>query len=318
MTPRFDVLGFGAVAVDDLLYVEDYPQPDTKMRVLAQRRDGGGLAGTALVAAARMGARTAYCGILGDDELSNFTIRELEREGVDCSNVLKREEARPFHSTIIVVPSKQQRTILYSATGVIGALPEQVTELLISDCRLLFVDHTVAEAGLRAAELAHASGIPVIADFETFEADNHPELVDLMRLVDHVVVGIGFAQHVTGTDNPEDMVRALSSTRRASCVVTAGIRGCWYAEGNGAVRHFPAFQVETVDTNGCGDVFHGAYAASIVRGESIGDAIRVASAAAALKATVAGSRSGIPNRDTVDRFLAANLPEWEANTNMAL
>lgn len=71
----------------------------------------------------------------------------------------------------------------------------------------------------------------------------------------------------------------------------------------------PAFQVETVDTNGCGDVFHGAYAASLVRGESIDAAIRVASAAAALKATVAGSRNGIPDRKTVDRFLTENLPD---------
>ena len=35
----------------------------------------------ALVAASRLGARAAYCGVLGDDDLSRFTIQELEREG---------------------------------------------------------------------------------------------------------------------------------------------------------------------------------------------------------------------------------------------
>ncbi len=49
----FDILGFGAVAVDDLLYVDAYPPPDSKIRVRRRRRQCGGLTGTALVAAAR-------------------------------------------------------------------------------------------------------------------------------------------------------------------------------------------------------------------------------------------------------------------------
>jgi sulfofructose kinase len=91
--------------------------------------------------------------------------------------------------------------------------------------------------------------------------------------------------------------------------VTAGERGCWYAEYDGPVQHFPAFQVEVVDTTGCGDVFHGAYIASLAQGESIGRAIQVASASAALKATSGGGRSGIPDRDTVDRFISTVHPK---------
>jgi sulfofructose kinase len=59
-----------------------------------------------------------------------------------------------------------------------------------------------------------------------------------------------------------------------------------------------------VDTTGCGDVFHGAYAACIARGERVDMAIQVASAAAGLKATQPGGRRGIPDRAAVDRFLA--------------
>ena len=61
------------------------------MRIKERRREGGGLTGTALVAAARLGARVAYRGVLGNDELSRFTIQELEREGVDCSTILRRD-----------------------------------------------------------------------------------------------------------------------------------------------------------------------------------------------------------------------------------
>jgi sugar/nucleoside kinase (ribokinase family) len=64
--------------------------------------------------------------------------------------------------------------------------------------------------------------------------------------------------------------------------------------------------VNALDTTGCGDVFHGAYAAGLARGMDVEDRIRFASAAAALKATKHGGQSGIPKRSTVEKFLGRN------------
>jgi sugar/nucleoside kinase (ribokinase family) len=66
MSGPIDVLGLGAVAVDDLVYLAEYPRPDSKVRVIRRERHAGGLTGTALVAASRMGRRCAYGGVLGD------------------------------------------------------------------------------------------------------------------------------------------------------------------------------------------------------------------------------------------------------------
>ena len=77
MMRRWDVLGIGAVAVDDLIYLDGFPTPEAKMYIAEETRQGGGLAGTALVAAARLGVRAGYIGVLGDDELSRYTIAEL-------------------------------------------------------------------------------------------------------------------------------------------------------------------------------------------------------------------------------------------------
>lgn len=306
MTPRWDILGLGAVAVDDLLYVDHYPIPDTKQPVLSRRREGGGLTATALVAAARLGARTAYATTLGEDELSHFSIEALEREGVDCSLIQRRPDARPFHSIIIVDEATGQRTILYTKEGVASFPPAEVTEAMVSNCRAVFVDNRAAAAGLRAAELAHQHGIPVIGDIEL---EIEPEARQLMDQIDHLIVGVELARRVTGETQVEAMVRALTGQKRACCVVTAGAQGCWYAEWGGPVRHVPAFPVQPVDTNGCGDVFHGAYAACLVQGESVAAAIEVASAAAAIKATRPGGRSGIPDRATVERFLKMQRQE---------
>lgn len=300
MSARWDVLGFGAVAVDDLIYVDQHPLPGSKMLVRDKQRQGGGLAGTALVAAARLGAKTAYCGVLGDDDLSRFTRRELEREGVDCAPILHDPAARPIHSIVIVDLSTGDRSILFSMAGVREPGPADITPELVARCRVVFVDHTLVETGARIIELAHAQGIPVVGDIE---AVRHPRVLDLVHQIDHLIVGMHLAGQVTGEDEPAAMVRALSGPERACCVVTAGERGCWYTKGGGEVCHFPAFRVEVVDTTGCGDVFHGAYAACIAGGQSVRRAVQIATATAGIKATQPGGRGGIPDLPTVERFL---------------
>ncbi|MCS7261698.1 MAG: PfkB family carbohydrate kinase [Anaerolineae bacterium] len=307
MSDRWDVLGLGVAAVDDLFYVERFPRPNTKTPIQAQERQGGGLTGTALVAAARLGVRAAYLGILGDDPLSRFALESLESEGVDCTPVLRHPDARPVYAVVIVDRSSGERTIFYTTAGYMPVPSERIEAQLIQRCRVLFVDYTAGEGGLYATMLAHRFGIPVVADIEREQA---PAVAELISQVDHLIVDVEIAARLSGETQPPSMVRALARRERACCVVTAGEKGCWYAEWGGEVHHFPAYRVEVVDTTGCGDVFHGAYAACIARGEPVARAIQVASATAALKATQPGGRSGIPTWSVVEAFLntAAHVP----------
>lgn len=301
MTSGWDVLGLGVVTVDDFLYVDRFPRSNTKQRLLAKHREGGGLTATALVAASRLGASTAFVAVLGDDDLSRFALNELEREGVDCSPVLRRESAHPIHAVIIVDRSTGERTILYTMDGHTPVAPDEIPADLIARGRVLFLDSTAGAGGLRALELAHHLGVLVVADIEQ---EGAPGMAELLPRVDHLIVDVAVAGRVTGKSDPEGMVRALMSPECACSVVTDGERGCWYAERDGVVHHFPACRVEVVDTTGCGDVFHGAYAAGIARGEPVAQAIRIATATAGLKATQPGGRSGIPTRPVVEAFLA--------------
>jgi sulfofructose kinase len=302
---KWDILGFGVIAVDDLLYVETYPGPDSKERVVEERREGGGLAGTAMVAAARLGARVAFGGVLGDDDRSRFTIAALEREGVDCSVIHHQAEARPTHSTIVVERSTGRRTILYYGDGAV--CPDiRHFEQAIAGCRVLFLDNTVAPFAFDAVAVAHAHGIPVVVDLERTPDENARRLA---READHVILGVVFAGRLTGLTDPAAMVRALRRPNHSACIVTVGEEGCWYstpATGD-EVQHWWSYNVKAVDTTGCGDVFHGAYATMIARGWSIDYAIRVATATAAIKATRPGGRSGIPDLNTVETFMLDNV-----------
>ncbi len=303
MNPAHDVLGLGCVAIDDLLYVAGYPAADTKMQVQRRERHCGGLTATALVAVARLGSRAVFGGVLGDDDLSQFVLNRFREEGIGVQYMKRRPEARPIHSIIVVDESTKTRTIFYNLEGAFGAEPDWPGEEVIRSSRVLFVDHFGIEGMTRAARVAREAGIPVVADLESNE---HPRFPELLELVDHAIVSRDFAAKLTGEQEPAAAVLRLWSPVRQAAVVTCGDRGCWYvgSDAPAAVRHQPAFAVEVVDTTGCGDVFHGAYASALARGLDLPSRVLFASAAAALKAMRRGGQAGIPDRRRVEDFLA--------------
>lgn len=301
MSEGFDVLGLGSVAVDDLLYVDAYPPAETKVRIRRRERQGGGLTATALVAAARAGARCAYAGILGDDDDSRYVLDNFARENIDVGQVVRRDGVRPIHSTIIVDETAHTRTIFFDLQGTVGADAAHPPAAVIEASRVLFVDHYGIEGMIRAARIARSAGVPVVADLER---DEWPGFNELLALVDHLIVSRDFASKRTGESEPAAAVQKLWSAARRTVVVTCGSDGCWFREaGESSPRHQPAFLVQTVDTTGCGDVFHGAYAAALARGLDLEARIRFASAAAALKAKQRGAQAGIPSRSAIDAFL---------------
>ncbi|MGO9112354.1 MAG: PfkB family carbohydrate kinase [Thermoguttaceae bacterium] len=299
MNNSFDILGLGCTAVDDLLYLDAHPAPDAKAPIRGRERQCGGLTLTALVAAARMGCRCAYAGMLGDDELSRVVVQRLVDEGIDVAHICRRANARPIRSTILVDRGRQTRTILFEVGELLGADSNWPHEDLIRGAGALIVDHYGTEGMIRAARIARAARIPVVADFESADDPRFPTLI---ALVDHLILSRDFALRITNTKDPALAARSLWTSERRAVVVTCGSEGCWYVSHQRPEIpcHQPALAVETIDTTGCGDVFHGAYAAAIVHGLDVPMALRFASVAAGLKAKCRGGQAGIPTRSAVE------------------
>jgi ribokinase len=302
---KFDVLGLGVIAVDDLLFAESYPPPDDKTRVLRTERQCGGLTGIALIAASRLGAKCAYAGVLGRDEFSRFALGHLKSEGIKLKYLRLREGARPVHSYIVVDCAKRTRNIFCDATGAVGADSNWPPEAVIRSARVLFVDHFGIPGMIRAARIARRAGIPVVADLEKNVGEGFSTL---LRLVDHLIISRSFAARLTGERTPTRAAKKLWASQRSVVVITCGEQGSWHlsAENPGKPVHHPAFKVNVVDTTGCGDVFHGAYATALAEGKTLDARIRFAAAAAALKATKPGAQTSIPSRRLVEKFLAGD------------
>jgi len=304
--PIFDILGLGCTAVDELLFVAEYPSADGKARVLRRECHCGGLTAAALIAAARLGGQCTFAGVLGDDEQSRFVLECLERENVRTTHVVRRPDARPIQSTVVVNERRKTRAIFFDINHVWGADPNSPSGKVIRSTRVLLVDNFGIKGMVRAAGIARAAGIPVVADFESSDQPGFPKL---LGLVDHLILSEGFASKLSGAKHPAEAARALWTKNRQVVIVTCGAKGCYYLATDGeAPKSMPAFKIKALNTTGCGDVFHGAYALALARNLELKERIRFASAAAACKATQHDGQDGFPTSKMVNQLLEKSRP----------
>lgn len=280
------LVGGGAATIDDVVFVQG-KLGDGKGRIISTERHFGGNVATALIAAARTGVSCAFLGHLPDDSTEPEMLDHLRAEGVDLSQAKMSSTTRAIRATVLVAQNGE-RFIAFNDHETVG-LPDDLDLDLVRSARVLILDGYGLPGGIRAARAARESGVAVIADIER-ATDASAE--KLFALADHLILPVQMALEWTGTNTAAKAVDALWRPDRSAVVITVGAEGCYYRAANdgpdGTVQHQTAPQVTVVDTTGCGDVFHGVYAAWLTRGETVPRCIAEATTAAADCATHSG------------------------------
>lgn len=283
------ILGFGASAVDEIVYVDGRLDAG-KGRIVRRERAFGGNIATALVAVAKLGGRAAFVGWLADGD-DPATV-EMERAGVDVSSAPRRPDASPIRSTIVVDP-EGDRFIAYDDDGPRGTA-DDLPDAVLARGRVLLVDGYAARTAT-VIERAVDLGLAVVADLEWYAEGGTERLIGLAG---HLVLPMGFARALTRQSDAASVLSSLWTEERAAVVLTDGGRGAYIrSRGEPTLWHMPAHPVLPVDTTGAGDCFHGAYALAIAEGASPIDAVLFATAASAIAVTGHGGRGALPTRD---------------------
>lgn len=292
------VTGIGQCSWDFLATVDTYPPADSKQEVLQWEEQGGGPVATALVALARLGVRSTFHGVVGDDEWGVRIRRSLDKEGIDCSGLVTRSGALSQRA-FIVVEGSASRTIFWQRPTGEPLSQGELSSHYLDGSSFLLLDGLMVEVSLAAAGDARQRGIPVMLDAGRLR----PGMADLARTCDYVVAGEQFAYDL-GWDGREESFSGIARSIGAPVVtVTCGTRGSLTWRGGELLRQ-QAFPVQAVDTTGAGDVFHGGYLFGLLQGWELSAVLPFASAMAALKCTRMGGRSGIPVLSRVMDFLA--------------
>jgi len=288
------IVGIGHATVDVFGVVPRYPQRDTKTELVEYSKQGGGPVATALCAAAALGVQTTFVGKVGDDELGRYILAGLREFGVDCEHVVIEEGGYSPTSFVVADRETASRTIFYTRGDLTPLAPRQVDLSVLADTKVLLVDGLQPEAQIAAAEAAHDRGVTVLLDAGSLREG----MGELVALADVVIASERFATDLAPRGEIEDSLMELAKMGPRVAIVTLGDAGSIGLEGQKLVRQ-AAHEIDAVDTTGAGDVYHGAFAAAMVRGYTLERAMQFASVAAGLSCQALGGRAGIPELDEV-------------------
>jgi sulfofructose kinase len=290
------VLSIGIAVLDYVFQVESMPERAEKYRSQRMATVGGGIAANASVAVARQGGTSLLITRLGNDALARTILDEIAAEGVDVS-LSRRFEGKNSPLSCILVDKRGERMIVsYSDTG-ISETTEWLPQALPTGVDAVLGD-TRWEAGSRHMfDLARKANLIAVLDADRKPADDR-----IIGACTHAALSAQACLEITGEADPAKGVAALRQRFGNWLAVTDGENGVFWTDST-TVRHTPAFKVDVVDTLAAGDTWHGAFALGLAEGMGEAAAVRYACAVAALKCTRFGGRSGIPDRNEVERFL---------------
>ena len=297
-----EIVGIGACVADMLWCLPTYPTEDTKMKADQLRQSGGGPVATGLVAAARLGADTAFIGNLADDANGQFLRADFEKYGVKTDLIATLPGYRSSSSVLLLAADSGTRTCVFDCGDLPPTVLNGAQKAAIAEAEILMVDGNDLDAAVAAAKIARGAGKRVLYDC----GGNYPNVARLLAVSDILIPSEEFALAETGRQTAGDAAKALFDTYHpAVVVITQGRRGGILFDGTHTIV-YPIYPARVVDSNGAGDVFHGAFAAALLRGYPYLDCCHFASATSALKCMGIGARENAPDFETVRMYLKEN------------
>ncbi|MFL5883548.1 MAG: carbohydrate kinase family protein [Thermoleophilaceae bacterium] len=298
-------IALGAHILDVLgKYVTEIPEGQGGALIDEIRLSPAGAAGGTAVILSKLGAHVLSVGAVGQDDAGDVLVSMLQRFGVDCENLARRDGVQTSCTILPIRPTGER-----PALHVIGANatidPDELPWDEIADADFLHVggpEFLGPDNAVRILEFCREHDVTTSADIL---ADGWPELLDMLApalpLLDYLLPNEDQAMALTGEGDPVAAGKRLLDHGVGAVALTAGEKGSILVSPEGSLT-VPAFEVEVVDTTGCGD----GYSAGFLRGLSLGhDTERAATIGSATAAQVAqglGTDAGDYDLDRVLEF----------------
>ncbi|MHA6723962.1 ribokinase [Sphingomonas sp. RS2018] len=296
------VLVAGSANADYVVRASHIPAPgETVMGGALSIVPGGKGANQAVAAARAGGADTAMLVALGDDAPAAMLEASLTNAGV-MLHIVRSDSATG--GALITVSDAAENAITVAPGANAALAPDHLPDLTGIAWLVLQLETPMATvtAYARAARSAGVKVLLNVAPAQSVSAELLAAVDVLVANEEELVIIAGRGQWISDR---------LAAVDVPAAVVTLGARGCC-ARVDGKLLFQPAFRVEATDTTAAGDTFCGMLAASLASGATLPDALRRATAAAALATTRPGAQSSIPTREDVDRLLADTSDDPQA------
>lgn len=305
------ILSFGSVNIDLTVGVETLPKAGETQHAGSYTVGLGGKGANQAAAAARLchnhSIKVALAGRTGPDNFATLARETLTTFGVECSPLLED----PDHATGIALihVDKQGENCITVVGGANQAVSETdiiaATPLLNAAQVLLLQLECPLHAVTAAAQAAHAGGAVVILDPAPAPNEDLPKL--LWQNTDIVTPNETETERLTGIrpetpDGAAQAARILRGKGAKAAIIKMGGRGTYWQDATGE-GFIPPFPVTPIDTVAAGDCFNAGLAVALTLQNSLGDAVRFASACGALATTRKGAADAAPTWNDVQNLL---------------
>jgi sugar/nucleoside kinase (ribokinase family) len=302
-------LFIGQAYIDITFLADSLPTGDEKMVARNYAVSFGGNAVTAAFCCAKLGLKPDLLASVADDWLGRMFIDMAARYGLSLHHRKVGESSLSF-----VMPRAGQRAIVRCRDD---RYVHPYPPLNLSGCRALHVDGHQADAALDYAKACREAGILTSLDGGGLRSNTD----DVLGFIDIAVVAERLCEQMRLT--PGEMLQYLRSRGCHVGGVTMGPRGLLYYQGMEGERIMPALDVPAeriIDTNGAGDIFHGAYVYSYLTTPLApwDDHFRFARAASAHAIQHLGNEASLPTLADINEAHARFDERREASLLMAV
>jgi len=260
----------------------------------------GGNALNAAIGVSRLGGRASMTGPMGDknETADQFLFDDLAKEGIDSAHLVHMPGLVTPISAVMIDPSGERTIVTFRDPDLWKVkLPDH--DLLLKDCDAILIESRCAGFATELCIEARHRGIPVVVDIDSTLSQRE----GLLTASSHLIFSDDALQSTAGITDNLKALQKMATLTSSFLAVTRGPKGTLWLDEHGHPKETPAFPVHTVDTLGAGDIFHGAFALEFAGGKSVPEALRFASAAAALKCTRYGGAFACPQRAEVEQLL---------------
>ena len=279
----------GSVFLDNIIKIDSFPQKPIKVQAKGIEKRLGGPAAIASCAVTRLGVESDFVGRFGDDEAANFLKSELSQFGVKYNKSLTISGTTSSQSHIFEDSQGERLLAAYNDKKLLE--DKSLPDLTFTTEQSFLVDIRWIEAAHYVAQMSQKNDIKCVADLDNYSNNNLIE--GIVNAASHPVFSETGLFEFTKHKSVIDSLKQLYKKNNKFYAVTLGPEGVYWID-KGVIYHSIAPKIEAAETNGAGDVFHGAFATFLHNKKSIKDSIELATATASLKCTKSGGIHSIP------------------------